>query len=422
MRGRNRFCLFPWECRCVGAGGGIVMRKGRDQNNGAKVPPNRRNNMKFSKNWKRFFTLDRCHAEGFTLIELIVVIAILAILAGIAVPAYSGYIEKANKAADQQLLSALNTAFAAACVKEGTDISKVEATTGITPEETWTGKAVTGVNIYNDSFLQFYGDNVNAEFKVIEDLTFVNGMFVDGGEVQTFSYTNSKGVTSKISLTTAQLTTLQNSIIAQQGAAGIMDSVGNLYNLLGATGDNGASLEDQIEVVLGENYLEVVAGYMGTDAATLEGKLISGDISETDLQNYMMNAAVLEIAKTADNMSTEDVTSYLKTGEWAGSTVNEKAAQAALMYGLYSAYYEGNVTVSPEEGYVGLLKQMQEDDDFKNSVTQDDIDAYLTALSVVSGNSSNTDVTSDLIVNGFDSKNESNDALIGMLNGMLGIN
>ena len=33
---------------------------------------------------------------GFTLVELIVVIAILAILAGIAVPAYSGYIDKAQ--------------------------------------------------------------------------------------------------------------------------------------------------------------------------------------------------------------------------------------------------------------------------------------------------------------------------------------
>ena len=59
--------------------------------------------MNFKKNWKRFCDLSSAR-EGFTLVELIVVIAILAILAGVAVPAYSGYVKKANKGADQTLV------------------------------------------------------------------------------------------------------------------------------------------------------------------------------------------------------------------------------------------------------------------------------------------------------------------------------
>lgn len=67
--------------------------------------------MNFKENWKRFWTLDRHHAAGFTLVELIVVIAILAILAGVAVPAYSGYVTQANKQADISLVSDIKQAL-----------------------------------------------------------------------------------------------------------------------------------------------------------------------------------------------------------------------------------------------------------------------------------------------------------------------
>ena len=43
--------------------------------------------------------------KGFSLVELIVVIAIMAILVGVAVPVYTSYIEKAQKASDEQYLS-----------------------------------------------------------------------------------------------------------------------------------------------------------------------------------------------------------------------------------------------------------------------------------------------------------------------------
>ena len=48
---------------------------------------------------------------GFTLVKLIVVIAILGVLAGVAVPTYSGYVKKANMAADQTLASDIATAM-----------------------------------------------------------------------------------------------------------------------------------------------------------------------------------------------------------------------------------------------------------------------------------------------------------------------
>ena len=61
---------------------------------------------------------------GFTLVELVVVIAILAILAGVAVPAYSGYIQKANDAAVVSELAALQTAAQSACAMNGKALDK----------------------------------------------------------------------------------------------------------------------------------------------------------------------------------------------------------------------------------------------------------------------------------------------------------
>jgi len=66
---------------------------------------------------KKFFK----KTEGFTLVELIVVIAILGILAGVGTVGYSGYIKKANMAADQQLVSQVANALQLQYYNSGAD-------------------------------------------------------------------------------------------------------------------------------------------------------------------------------------------------------------------------------------------------------------------------------------------------------------
>ena len=100
---------------------------------------------------------------GFTLVELIVVIAILAILAGVAVPAYSGYIENANKAADEQKLEAIETAMSAALSMAGKDASAADkyftatyASNELAVTQNTTSEPSDSDTVWAN-FLQFYG-------------------------------------------------------------------------------------------------------------------------------------------------------------------------------------------------------------------------------------------------------------------------
>ena len=119
---------------------------------------------------------------GFTLVELIVVIAILAILAGVAIPAYSGYIKKASEAADTQIVSAVNTAFAAACTENMVMPKDVTATVTVANKKVTeievsavanvTGDAFTALKSeLEDDFDFYFEGNDDAELKYYTEIT-----------------------------------------------------------------------------------------------------------------------------------------------------------------------------------------------------------------------------------------------------------
>ena len=215
---------------------------------------------------------------GFTLVELIVVIAILAILAGVAIPVYSGYIAKANEAADLQLLGAVNTAFAAACAGRGLDPTKINAA----PQALEDGclKGIAAPAELNEDFLMYYGENVETPFKVYTSLGYdrVNGVFVDGGKEYSFATAN--GV---VTVTAAQLSSYMASTFATDMEVEELTGSVDLLAERVLASDSGANF-----IMNNEDFLAFLEE-MGLSAATQEEKAralvlyaASGSTANTD--------------------------------------------------------------------------------------------------------------------------------------------
>ena len=375
---------------------------------------------------------------GFTLVELIVVIAIMAILAGVAVPVYSGYIEKAEKAGDLQLLGAVNSAFGAAVIENGAVPQELSSASAPISGGKVTSVSASDVDsaALNASFNKYFAGNQDATFKVIKQLIYVqkDGVFKDPATV---ANTPGSGITAvnyggtTIYMSEQDIQNLKDSTFLNastlKGSSGLLDQVNMVTGIAAGMADGALSA-----VYNDPEFVKTAMSVLGvTTKEEYEAKVIEmatnmynngngGYASYNDaLAQVQANAAVLYAAESATKFTTDDINKlFSDTGideiknnlKTQGQTTTGMA-QSALVYGMYTAYAHseeyGNATLQANTGNASeVLKALQEDANFKKYVAseagQKDIDAYMGALGVITDSAkSDPAAVEHLITNGF---------------------
>ena len=364
----------------------------------------------------------RVSEKGFTLVELIVVIAIIGILAAIGTVAYSGYIESANQAADEQVMADFSYAVQLGAADAGLSNSNPEedwATVTYDPEAgTWevepaetvdaedaeaedaeagdseeTTEAYSGVSYYAETL------STTAVFEDEEDLiATVEGWLEDGvgenwktEELKSDLYTTQEtvigvpsGEISNENLATGVATYLSNYSESnfygnEETLMTAVDSVTSVFGSMVGEGEDGAETLQGLLGLSDEDWAEFCETYgIGTYDEETDTWDYS-DVTSTELGNAMVLYMASAIDSQYGSDSGESFVELIQSGDTitvSEDNYDELWSYMTLLYGTLSSYRLSDYcTDSFAETYDAFLEM-----DTSTSSNSEIMSAFLTLL------------------------------------------